>query len=1026
MSFTNYVCWDKKRVQTILNVEAIENSDHVFLATHHPIKMRKNKLIRDLINEQTGEFYREEEFLEDFLASQDFAFVPVLGNSGTGKSHLIRWLSANIQATKNRKVLLIPKIGTNLKDIIRMILDIPELIEPHFQEYKNRLERATNTLDENEAREQLLNQLAIAIQRERPNLTEIQEYLVEELSSLLYDPYFRKEHWLKNGSIIQKLATHILGNKNTLEMVEERREFTLKDLPLNVTDCLKAGAQARDFYTFLIGDNPIQKATIDWLNLNLDQAISKVLDLGSEDLQILMREVRESLAEKEIELVLLIEDFAKLQGIDRQVLEAVLARPQQVGNKPLCAVRTALACTTGYFRGLLSSYDTVQQRVTFTVNLDVGFVTEQSLFTDTDIQAFTARYLNAVKLPESELINWHNEPKETGLNRKNPPSFCDECEHRETCHQGFGQINGMGLYPFNFKALKQMLNRVNQGQFNPRIFLKDVLKYTLENSANPIQDGNFPTKLLQAHFGKMRLSALVQDDIKQKDPLNGDRRQVLLDLWTDSDSLIDLPSEVHTVFNLPPLGVKVQKNEPQKLQVKETNNDHSYQIIPPKKEDSAYQKLSKQLEMLDNWNNQAIIPQDIERDLRTFIYPAILERIDWDTEHLLRGSFATSTASFKQRNVLIYSPRTRGQGANYSGIILNLPLNPDDEQEFRETAIAFQGILQFNYYKHWNFDNGDHYFRVYAKQIEQWSEYIIDQIRQYPRDFQTDWNPVPATVELMAMTAIMSGLPSSNLEDLINSLFLELEDNNLDNRTKTWQELFKHLQSNQKKLLDIFKSFIGCTKGSNSNFQMIDVVQIIEPLKGILKTGKPQEIIPETLTTEYQIIAKVRQKIDELLAKVIQEESEYQLNIYENLIVEFGRDMKKQQVINTVKIAIEEARNAGSFGLQNSEKLLETISEFQKTRFSGYVDNMKRIKLEQQNNNYSMYEILPYLSQNYQKAIQTGESFLTETNQFLSTSLDRVQQDINKLKTAESGNVELTINEISNNLIELNNLLQEI
>ncbi|TAG03480.1 MAG: hypothetical protein EAZ45_09695 [Oscillatoriales cyanobacterium] len=149
-------------------------------------------------------------------------------------------------------------------------------------------------------------------------------------------------------------------------------------MPLNVLDLQKAGERSREFYSLLIGDDDIQKETVDWLNRHLDEAIAQVLSLGREDLQRLMREVRETLAEEGVELVLLIEDFAKFQGIDegvelvlliedfakfqgidREVLEAVLARPQQAGGKSLCAIRTALACTTGYFDGL--RLDTVKQ-----------------------------------------------------------------------------------------------------------------------------------------------------------------------------------------------------------------------------------------------------------------------------------------------------------------------------------------------------------------------------------------------------------------------------------------------------------------------------------------------------------------------------------------------------------------------------------------------------------------------------------------------------------------------------------------
>ena len=147
-------------------------------------------------------------------------------------------------------------------------------------------------------------------------------------------------------------------------------------------------------------------------------------------------------------------------------------------------------------------------------------------------------------------------------NSKELASVCDGCEHRQVCHTGFGEIDGIGLYPFTPQALKQMSSRVNSGDFNPRILLKDVLKYTLDNSIIHIQEGCFPSVALREHFGKSRLSAIIQDDIRIQDPSSAERRQTLIDLWTDSDTLCDLSNEVHTAFNLPPLGVKVKKTQP--------------------------------------------------------------------------------------------------------------------------------------------------------------------------------------------------------------------------------------------------------------------------------------------------------------------------------------------------------------------------------------------------------------------------------------------------------------------------------
>lgn len=1030
MTFQNYVCWKTENIEPILNVEAIQPEEHIFLATHHPLKMKKSESIQG-----TDEItYTEEDCLRDFLHPEDFAFVPILGQSGTGKSHLIRWLAANIESTPQRKVLLIPKLGTNLKDIIGMILNLPELEEEKFDEYRKRLIQASSSLTEQEARKQLLNQLAIAVgdngKRDYSQLTDEEQYLLENLDSLLYDPYFR-QYWLKNDGIIHRLVIHILGYRNIVENIEERREFTLEDLPLKIEDLPKAGQQAQDFYSFLISDEDIQKATVKWLNQNLDEAITQLLNLGREDLQILMREVRETLAQKNIELVLLIEDFAKLQGIDREVLEAILARPEQVNSKRLCAIRTALACTTGYFNGLIQSFDTVKQRVSFKVNLDLGTVNGQSLITEADIQQMVARYLNAVRHRDSNLKQWFEDYKDNGHNSQ-PPSFCDECNHRQDCHAGFGETNGIGLYPFTSITLQQMRKRLNPDNFNPRILIKDILKYTLENSVEDIQQGSFPSFKLSQHFQPMALDARIKQDIDQKDtsPQSRERRKILLDLWTQSDKLdklCDLPLQIHTAFNLSPLGIEVISSPD--FSYSKENYSPSPNIVSEAKTDiystsKISDKLEEKLAILDNWNNQAILPQEVEKDIREFVYTAVLERIEWDIEMLLRGSFASNSSVFKQRNVLVHSPKVRGKGANYAGIILSLPLNPDDSKEFTETAIAFQGILLYSHYEHWNFKDGERYFRTYAKQLERWSNYIVEQIRCRPRESSVPWNPVPATVELLAISSQLAGFSTHSMEDLINSLFLEIPDLKDSNRSASWQALYKVFQQNRPKLLDILKNYIGCTKGSVKTFQIIDTVQLLKPLKTIRKTWSLHGDIPNDLNKEYEVIHKVRQKADELLIAAIKEEYEQQLNIYKDLASEFGEDVKKKQIVISIKQAIDTAKDAGVFGEKSAANLVEIVVKFNKTKFEGYVDTMKKLQANKDLLNTTPTQLLPSLSEDHQKVMAIAKEFLQQCNTFLDKSLLRVEDDIIKLRSdSDEESIENIHSSIESNLLELQNLL---
>ncbi|MEG4624821.1 protein DpdH [Microcoleus sp. w1-18aA5] len=1025
MTFTKFVCWDVERVRRVMGVEATQTADSIFLATHHPIAMYRQELI-----EVPSRFpYSEEQFLKDFLAEQDFAFVPVLGSSGTGKSHLIRWLAANIESTDKRRVLLIPKIGTNLKDIISLILE--GMAGATFDEYRQRLNRATSSLTEAQAREQLLNQLAAAVgpngRGDRTQLSDEQYYLVDVIDSFLYDPFFR-EHWLKDGGIIHKLVVHILGHRDTVEIVEERRQFSLEDLPLNVLNLQKAGERSREFYSLLIGDEDIQKATVDWLNRHLDEAIAQVLSLGREDLQRLMREVREALAEEGVELVLLIEDFAKFQGIDREVLEAVLARPQQAGGKSLCAIRTALACTTGYFDGL--RLDTVKQRITFSVNLDVGTVgKQQSLVNYADIKQFVARYLNAVRLEDKIIQDWAKSRNYEDSDKTALSSACNECEHKLACHAGFGEADGFGLYPFTPEALEQMLARVNPETFKPRFLIRDVLKWTLENSISDIKHGDFPANSLREHFGKMRLSAMVQADIKAKDSQNYDRRQTLLDLWTDSNELCDFRPEIHSAFDIPALGVKVQQTKvrPSASQAKDSRTSVSnYRVEPQSQTKKIPDKLANQLQILDRWNNREILPQDIGGELRPLIYSAIVERIEWDTEMLLQGSFAASDSKyFKRRNLIFYSPKVTRE--TISGVKLSLPLTPDDPDEFRESAIAFQGILQYNHYKHWKFPKGSSYFRAYATQLEKWSQYVLEQIRLYPRESGEPWNPVPAAVELLAIAATMAGHPTNSMEDLINSLFLDLEAKDLENRSANWKKLFNSLQNHRQALLEIVKSRTACTKGSSKQFQIIDVVQILDPLKQVSKSWQPQCEIPADVREKFPEIDKARQAADELLEKAIQEECDRQLAVYNSLVAELGEDIKKKDVTDLVKRAIDSSQEAGVLGGRKSVYELKSVLEqFKRVGISSYLETMKRVQAEKDNPDSKPSKLLKYLSENHQKAMTEASEFVGSTNNFLDASLTEVNNRIEDLEVSGGATVESCHRAIEDGLAKLRNLITEI
>lgn len=1024
MTFSKYVCWRPEMVRKVMDVEATQPDDHIFLATHHPIKMYRQPLTAT----QSKVPYDEEKFLKDFLETPDFAFVPVLGTSGTGKSHLIRWLYTRIRSIRQEphyRVLLIPKIGTNLRDIIERILAGLEGAE--FDEYRNRLRQAANTLSEAEAREQLLANLAIAVgpsgRHDRTSLSEAQNYLVDVLPDFLFDPFFR-EHWLRNDGIIHRLVTHILGQRNSVEVVEERREFTLDDLPLNVLDIAKASAKARDFYSFLVGDDDIQKETVRWLNKYLDEAIAKVLNLGREDLQQLMFDVRRALARQEVELILLIEDFAKLQGIDREVLEAVLARPQQIEGTPLCSMRTALACTTGYFNDL----GTVSTRIDFSVNLDIETVNEQSLITPADVQQLAARYLNAVRLSNQEIQAWlEDAAEETGEPRNPIPSACMDCDYRAPCHKGFGQVDGMGLYPFSAEAIERMRDRTNPGVFNPRILIKDVLRYTLEYHGSDLKLGRFPSPLLLDHFRGSTLSAMLIREIESRDTTeNARRREALLNLWTDGNKLCDLAAEIHTAFDLPALGIQQQQisipialpTTSTATRAKETTATSTSVVKPPAPEQADSVTLptglEEQLQALDQWRNSTQLPQNVADDLRRRLFPAIEARIDWDSELLLRNQF--SDKLFKQRNINFRNAATSSQVRD---VELLLPLVPDD---LGDTAIALQAILLYNYYKHWKFPDSSTFFRIYARKLEEWSNFVLNEIPKCTTRTRLAWDPVPAVVELLAIAGRMAGRPTDNLEDRINAVFTDLERVEISSRANYWQKLFNTLKKNQPKLQEILQARIPCTKGGRAVLQMIDAAQLVSPLKAVADEWKPRIDVSDVSTDQpFKAISDSRKAIDELLAQAVQEERDRHLSLYQQAVEELGEDFSQAEVVKGLQQAVEKTTEIGTFRGVNRDDLKKTMEEFRGARLKDYLSKVQKLQ--------DMDEVdvlLPLLSTLLERPVEVFTKFLHTGRKFVEKSQEEVQKNLASLRTTEGGELETSYQAIEKALLELQQLAHEI
>lgn len=1001
MTFKRFACWDKDMAARVMNTEALDIPDYHFLATHHPVKMYQLDLARD----KQDSVYDEKSFLKDFFNTPDYNFVAVLGESGTGKSHLVRWLHANIPDQDDRKVLLIRKARTNLKEIIKDILK--GLEGDIFDEYRRRLEKNTENITPGQAREKLLHALIEAVGPQATHhvgltedgvLSEEQEYIREELPNLLSDPLFR-EKLLKEEGVIHQLTTHIMGYSEEIERREERREFASEDLPLNIRDINKAGEAARDFYSTIVGDEELKALTVEWLNLNLDTAINQVMAFRGEDMFNLMLEVREALAEKDQELILLIEDFAKLQGIDLQLLEALLVR-QNMGNRKLCKLRVALASTRGYFNKLEK---TVITRIGFGVTLDINVEGATKIFHEQDVIDFTARYLNAVRLKDSDLKKWLNSGDvDGGGERELLPNACQDCPHRDPCHQSYGASEelGMGLYPFNRRAVLNMLEHVSPKQFNPRLFIDRALKHTLYNYKEKLEEGLFPPFTLLEHFTQPAMSALDIRQLREKDTVDYRRRQAFLELW-GKGIVENLAEGMHQAFDLPTLNIKGGTSPPEQKE-RDTVEKEKEKIVKTKKEKGIPAKITAKIRELDQWQNEDALSQDLSDELRRNVYAAVSEGIDWDSQLMLRKEFQGTKKIFKRVSITFEKQSTKARvGVGLHDVGLNIPL---EGESLTDSALALQAIIYFQHYRHWVFANGPYYLRVYSRELEKWKRHVLQQVRRGAED-EPDWNPVPALVELLALGGRMAGLwkDPAILEENVQALFEDMPPLKPESdRSKQWKELYNLLKNKREQqegslingLRETLLSRTACTKGGISTLQLVDAASFLKPLSELEKNWYPKATIPEKPIINYEIIAKTRKGLDNKISLAMKGELQRCQEWLTLMNDTFGQH-SQNEIVTLLKETAREASTAGVMVVRE-DKMNATIQEFENSRYDEVLGYVKAVLEEKE---WGPLSGLLGTLDDYSMSV--GEKMASTTVSFTKGTLQKVINNIETLGREE-------------------------
>ncbi|SFV65465.1 COG0419: ATPase involved in DNA repair [hydrothermal vent metagenome] len=802
MSFEKYVCWNPEELSRVIHTEAEATQENLFLAIHTDSKIKVS------ISGSKAKNITYQDFLEDFLEGEHGNNVQTVieGESGSGKSHLVQWMRFNIPQNEKRIVITIPKTQNNLYSVLKKL--VAHLPNEEQIKYNEKLQRTENGLkNDTERINEFLSSLARTIEKDISQgiNKEEEEYLIPLLPKLFDDPYFR-DKFFNNHEIINNIISLIFSNSAINRNSENRQEFKQQHLPLNAREATNASQSTQEVLDVL-QEEDLLKISLELINRNLDKAITRTLSFSPDDLIELMSDIRSYFYKQNQELILLIEDFAQLQGVDTALLQVLTVE----GSGELCQIRWAMAVTTGYFEKL---EDTVRTRMTFKVNMDAP------KDSDRYILKLGSKYLNAIRLGNKNIESWYESYRNNPIKITN---YCDSCEHKKVCHNTFGAIDNIGLYPFNKTALLQMAKKADTQKreiFRPRIFINKVLKRNLNKEmVQVLKNGQYPPKDLLDDFKVKNWESEELLKSKQLDSKNHDRRHTLMEIWADSDKIVNLKEDLHKAFSLPLLN-NIPEENPKELVVDEDSKPIDSQYNHKKEDDNIIN--------LDNWGSGESLKHSTASKLRPLIYNSIVNHINWDFL-----SIAKSISNFKQANIYFEGQGTRRPT---SGFVLEIEQN-------LESAILFKAMLKIDKEKKIIDIEA---FADIQEQVKKWAEYVVAKIEKYYQP-KENWNPAKASIELL----ILSSLASAN-KPTIDSL-LSKNTNYSDMASFKFNSLLKILsdEARQNVLIDTFQKTYTGRKGGSKTTSFIDVQKVLPIIKELksnswrLKQEPSQEPIKE-------------------------------------------------------------------------------------------------------------------------------------------------------------------------------------
>lgn len=958
-------------VENCIRAEAEAVDEAVFLAVHHPSQF----VARRVGGSPEGEVRGEKELLDAFMDAsppEGRVILPILGASGVGKSHVIRWLDAQLRRHPRKKrlhVIRIPK-GASLKRVLRLILE--GLEGPAYDDFRKALRNAHEQLDPELAAKHLLTNLSHQVvlsaraakariadnQSEDPARDKIRrDYggrgrADEGLPALLTDPVLGAAHFLGSSEqpgIVARLAEHVT-HEGGRDVDERRHQFEADDLVIADELIPKLSAPARQFYTAVLmkesGQHRDTAASL--LNEVLDAAKQDLLRLGDNSLTDLFADVRVQLLVEGKELVLLVEDFAVLSGLQGALLDVMIREAFRDGKQVLCTIRSALAYTEGYLKQTVRTRARVEWYISETFPQgDVGVF-------DRAVE-LVGGYLNAARLGIDRIDAKFSESPGASV----PRFEHDLPDDAATLLDAFGASSaGVPLFPFNREAIERLVvegsrDSVGRPVFNPRNIINNVL-HTVLRLRPEFERGHFPPET----FGSIaELPTDVSGQLMQSAGKEWKRYARVVGYWggllLHPGDASPMSPEIYQAFGLTALaGVKPReggKNRDTPPNDKTVGRKTKSAPPPPPTIPPSPPKDPWEARLME-WHRGELFPQADANQLRQWIASGIMGFIPWDV-HLLKPSWDP-----KELAELIFIPGTRHllKVEDAALVVCSEADRLDEERSVRVRSTLLAIIRYETNGRSWDYDSGRDSAR-YANFMAERAAGVVDFLRKYPHYGNSDL--VRPTVEALLVGARCLGAEvASNSDDaaLVHALFEDFSRRPPAEPVEgvelaTWDKLTRDFAAirgttkSRPSAGEVLLELVGARRGNS--VQAIDVAALLPALKAVKKSWKletrveaPSAVRARRLATFASELQTLRVSLPAAVAA-----AEKALQAFRTrALAQLGESFDKNEAAQTFGALLDAIVDVGIVGMQPNV-IRGAIKKFQESSATRALDDVGKL-----------------------------------------------------------------------------------